>query len=225
MKENMIEMFQNSGSLSPKVILLNFLAAFVLGMVIYVSYKYSYSKLAYSARFNASLVLLTIITTLVMCVIGNNIALSLGMVGALSIIRFRTAIKDSRDTAYIFWAVAIGICCGVSDYLIAGVGTLYIFIILLIIGNAQNNVRYLLVVHASRGCSEGINSCIKQFYNGKAIFRADNSNCNHNEVIYLVSSALMKKTKNSSENISDMLYKIEGVERVSLVSQNNEMNS
>ena len=63
-----------------------------------------------------------------MNVIGNNIALSLGMVGALSIVRFRTAIKDPRDTAYIFWGIAVGICCGVSDYLVAGLGSALIFV-------------------------------------------------------------------------------------------------
>ena len=65
--------------------------------------------------------LLTVITTTVMIVIGNNIALSLGMVGALSIVRFRTAIKDSRDTVYIFWAIVVGICCGAGDYVVAAV--------------------------------------------------------------------------------------------------------
>ena len=101
-------------------VFINFAAAAVIACLIYISYKVSHSGAVYSERFNVSLVMLTLITTLVMNVIGNNIALSLGMVGALSIVRFRTAIKDPRDTAYIFWAIAVGICCGVSDYLIAG---------------------------------------------------------------------------------------------------------
>ena len=67
----------------------------------------------YSKKFNVSLVVLTVLTSMVMTVIGNNVALSLGMVGALSIVRFRTAIKDSRDTVYIFWTIIVGICCGV----------------------------------------------------------------------------------------------------------------
>lgn len=72
-------------------------------------------------------------TGTVMTVIGNNIALSLGMVGALSIVRFRTAIKDSRDTVYIFWTIIVGICCGVGDYLVAAVGSSAIFLIFLIV--------------------------------------------------------------------------------------------
>ena len=67
-----------------------------------------------------------------MTVIGNNIALSLGMVGALSIVRFRTAIKDSRDTTYIFWTIIVGICCGVGDYVVACVGSGVVFLVLLV---------------------------------------------------------------------------------------------
>ena len=85
----------NSGSLSVQEILMNFLAALVIGFVIYISYRISHTDTVYSAKFNASLWMLTVVTTLVMCVIGNNIALSLGMVGALSIVRFRTAINPA----------------------------------------------------------------------------------------------------------------------------------
>ena len=74
----------------------------LIGLVIYLSYWLSHTGTIYSKKFNVSLVTLTILTATVMAIIGNNIALSLGMVGALSIVRFRTAIKDSRDTVYIF---------------------------------------------------------------------------------------------------------------------------
>lgn len=104
MKEQLMNYFAaNTGALTLEDMVLNFLVAVVLGAVIYLSYRISHSGAAYSARFNVSLLMLTLVTTLVMNVIGNNIALSLGMVGALSIVRFRTAIKDPRDTAYIFW--------------------------------------------------------------------------------------------------------------------------
>ena len=96
-----------SGSLTMQNVILNFAAACILSLLIYLSYRVSHSGAVYSRKFNVSLVMLTLVTTLVMNVIGNNIALSLGMVGALSIVRFRTAIKDSRDTVYIFWAIAV----------------------------------------------------------------------------------------------------------------------
>ncbi|MEG0228603.1 MAG: DUF4956 domain-containing protein, partial [Lachnospiraceae bacterium] len=116
---NLIQQVQ---SLSVVEIIIQLSIASVLGFVIYLSYFLSHSGTIYSRKFNTSLVILTVLTTIVMTAIGNNVALSLGMVGALSIVRFRTAIKDSRDTVYIFWAVVVGLACGVGDYITAGVG-------------------------------------------------------------------------------------------------------
>ena len=110
MREKIYSLFTNPSDMTWQQILMNISAAAVLGMFIFVSYLISHRGTIYSKKFNASLVILTVLTGTVMTVIGNNIALSLGMVGALSIVRFRTAIKDSRDTVYIFWAIIIGIC-------------------------------------------------------------------------------------------------------------------
>ncbi|MCQ2523796.1 MAG: DUF4956 domain-containing protein [Lachnospiraceae bacterium] len=215
----------NAGALSVEKIALNFITVVILSFCIYVSYKFSYNKLAYSARFNASLVLLAIITTLIMSCIGNNVALSLGMVGALSIVRFRTAVKDARDTAYIFWAIAIGICCGVSDYEIAVVGTAFIFVVILIFGNVQDNARYLLVIRSDRKSAKDIREVVEKYYNKGAIFRTDNSNLEQDEIIYLVSSKVKKKAEKKNGSLNEKLYEIEGVIDVKLISQNNEMNA
>ena len=103
MKELLFDYFSaETSEITFQVILLNFLISTLMGLIIYVSYRFSHSGPVYSARFNVSLVMLTIVTTLVMAVIGNNVALSLGMVGALSIVRFRTAVKEPLDTAYMF---------------------------------------------------------------------------------------------------------------------------
>ena len=102
MREYLAQLIAESGTLTAQEIVLHITASVVLSAAIYVSYWFTHAGTAYSKKFNVSLVSLTILTATVMTVIGNNIALSLGMVGALSIVRFRTAIKDSRDTAYIF---------------------------------------------------------------------------------------------------------------------------
>ncbi|WP_153050392.1 DUF4956 domain-containing protein, partial [Streptococcus suis] len=98
--------------------IMHIVVAAILGGVIYVSYAYTHAGTTYSKKFNISLMTLTVLTATVMTVIGNNVALSLGMVGALSVVRFRTAVKDSRDTTYIFWTIVVGICCGVGDYIV-----------------------------------------------------------------------------------------------------------
>ena len=107
MKSALYNLLQQTGDLTLETILINLSMAAVMGLVIFVSYLYTHAGTVYSRKFNVSLVMLTVLTATVMTVIGNNLALSLGMVGALSIVRFRTAIKESRDTAYIFWTIIL----------------------------------------------------------------------------------------------------------------------
>ena len=104
MRQQILNLFTTPRDMSWEDILLNIVLAAVLGFFIFLSYAISHRGTIYSRKSNASLVILAVLTGTVMTVIGNNIALSLGMVGALSIVRFRTAIKDSRDTVYIFWS-------------------------------------------------------------------------------------------------------------------------
>ena len=139
MRTQIYNLIKDQASLSWGQILANILVAAIIGFVIFVSYFISHRGTIYSKKFNASLVILTVLTSMVMTVIGNNVALSLGMVGALSIVRFRTAVKDSRDTVYIFWTIIVGICCGVGDYAVATAGSSVVFVLLLVLGCIKNN--------------------------------------------------------------------------------------
>ena len=134
MRQQILNLFTTPRDMSWEDILLNIVLAAVLGFFIFLSYAISHRGTIYSRKFNASLVILAVLTGTVMTVIGNNIALSLGMVGALSIVRFRTAIKDSRDTVYIFWSIIVGICCGVGDYAVACIGSAVTFAVILLLG-------------------------------------------------------------------------------------------
>lgn len=144
--------------------------AALLGFAIYLSYYLTHTGTIYSKKFNVSLVALTVLTALVMTAIGNNVALSLGMVGALSIVRFRTAIKDSRDTIYIFWAVVVGLSCGVRDYVTAGLGSAIVFVVLLVLGRVKNDNRMLLVVRGARSTTDRIMSVVTNFLKEEQIF-------------------------------------------------------
>ena len=169
MKELLYESLVNTTEgMTLDEVILNFAAAAIIACLIYISYRVSHSGTVYSERFNVSLVMLTLISTLVMSVIGNNIALSLGMVGALSIVRFRTAIKDPRDTAYIFWAIAVGICCGVSDHMIAAIGSAVIFVFLLLFGFVRNNERIMLIINCSIEAEEEVEASMTALFAGKA---------------------------------------------------------
>lgn len=207
-------------------VFINFAAAAVIACLIYISYKVSHSGAVYSERFNVSLVMLTLITTLVMNVIGNNIALSLGMVGALSIVRFRTAIKDPRDTAYIFWAIAVGICCGVSDYLIAGAGSVLIFVFLILFGFVRNNERIMIIINGSREADEEIEKRMEEFFAGKAVMRVHNASLQDEavEYIYEISDKIMRKYENINGSMTKILSSVKGVTNISVVRQDDEIN-
>ena len=121
--------------------------AFIVAMIIYLTYKNTYTGVMYNPRFNVSLVMITMITTIVMVVIGSNISVSLGMVGALSIIRFRTAVKDPRDTAFIFWGVVSGLACGTQNYTIVLAGSIVICLVLFIFKKVvAGDDKYLLII-------------------------------------------------------------------------------
>lgn len=226
MKSEIYNLLYNSyGELSPKQMALNFLISFLLADVLYISYRISHGGSVYSRRFNVTLVMLTLITTLVMNVIGNNIALSLGMVGALSIVRFRTAVKDTRDTAYIFWAIAIGICCGVSDYLIAAMGTTAIFVFLVLFGFVKDNSRIILIIHMDSDNVENAANSVEAMFFQKAVIRLQTSaekgkQC---ELLYELSERTLAEAEKSGSCLS-RLSQIEGVHSVSFVKQPDEIN-
>ena len=223
-KELLYYLTNDAGSLTLQEILLSFACAVVLGAVIFVSYRFCHTGAVYSAKFNVSLWMMTLVTTLIMCVIGNNIALSLGMVGALSIVRFRTAIKDPRDTTYTFWAIAVGVCCGICDYLIAGIGSAVIFCMMVLIGNVRGNDRYLLIVRTSGTPDTRVEELMQSYYQNKARLRVKNTASQQSEYIYELSASVLNK-HGGSEEISNELYALAGVQNVNLVCQNDEITA
>ena len=224
MKETLLEFLNQSGRLSYNDIFSQILSAAVISLAIYISYKYTHEGTIYSKKFNLSLVLLTIITATVMTVIGNNVALSLGMVGALSIVRFRTAIKDSRDAIYIFWAIVIGICCGVGDYLVATIGSSIVFIILILFGKVKNENRILLVISASLSLEREIEGIVFKSFDGKAIQRVKNTTKDTVEEIFEVSRKEYEKTLLDEESIVEKIYKLGNVNYVNIVTQSDEIS-
>lgn len=224
MKEMLMNLLDQSHTLSLEEIILHMVIAAVVGGVIFISYTYTHAGTIYSKKFNVSLVLLTMLTAMVMTVISNNVALSLGMVGALSIVRFRTAIKDSRDTIYIFWAIVAGICCGAGEYLIASVGTAAVFIVLILMGRIKNDNRILLIIRGARTCEPGIESIIFEYYKAKAHLRVKNTTSQSVEFIYEISKSMMDQALKNEKSITDKLYELKELESVNVVAQNDDIN-
>jgi uncharacterized membrane protein YhiD involved in acid resistance len=122
-------------SISLRDVVFNLIVALFCGTVIALLYRYTYKGINYSSTFTVSMIMLTMITSIVIMVIGNNLARAFGMVGAMSIIRFRTAVKDAIDIMFIFFALTIGLAAGVKMYAVAIFGTMFISLIFLIISS------------------------------------------------------------------------------------------
>lgn len=121
--------------------------ALTVGLFIFLVYQKTYTGVMYSAGFGVSLIAMTLITTLVILAVTSNIILSLGMVGALSIVRFRTAVKEPLDIAYLFWAIAAGIVIGAGLLPLGVLGSLFIGLVLVVLVNRKSvDSPYLLIV-------------------------------------------------------------------------------
>lgn len=148
---NWDEVLQNlnfsSTDLSVTVIASTLLITFLLALFIFFIYRASYKGVMYSKSFNVTLIAMAMVTSSIILAITSNIILSLGMVGALSIIRFRAPIKDPIDIAYLFWAVGMGIACGAGLWMLALISTVVIGIILLVFSKISDvKTPYLLVI-------------------------------------------------------------------------------
>lgn len=223
MKDFIISNFTEQGSVDLEQLLLNAGVTLVLGMLMYAVYAWTYAGVAYSRKFNVSLVMLALVTSMVMTVISNNIALSLGMVGALSIVRFRTAIKDSRDTTFIFWSIAVGICCGVGFYLPAAIGSAVIVLFLVIFNHIREDNKYILVVRCDTAGGAEAEKVVKEYYRHPAL-RVKNTTPDASEYIYEIGSRDMNKTGGREESVMQLLYRVEGVKTVNLISQTDDMS-
>ena len=149
---------------TPLNVVIALIVALAAGVVIAVVYKKTYRGVLYSPSFTLTLILLCLVTTPVVMAIGSNVALSMGMVGALSIVRFRTAVKDPLDTAYMFWAITMGILVGSNAYVIAIVALLGISVILLAISylRLRSPNGYLLVLHYDEDAQVDIENTLKR---------------------------------------------------------------
>ena len=149
---------QTIGVSSLLTVVVSMVLALVLGCAIAWVYRRNYRGVMFSGNFTLTLIMMTLITTPVVLCIRNSIALSMGMVGALSIVRFRTAVKDPMDTAYMFWALTMGILLGAGLYVIALVVVLGIsvFVLLMTFVKVPSATSYLLVLHCDDSAMQAV---------------------------------------------------------------------
>lgn len=211
---------ENITSFSALDMALAMVLAFIVGLFIFFVYKKTYTGVMYSASFSVSLIALTLITTLVILAVTSNIILSLGMVGALSIVRFRSAIKEPLDIAFLFWSIAAGIVLGAGLLPLAILGSLFIGIILVLFVNKKSVDSPFILIISSEG-EEQEDEILRQ------IQQSVKKHCVKTKT---VSDSGMEFTfevrlKEGSTKFVGALKGIPGVKNVALVSYNGDYMS
>ncbi|MBR4467073.1 MAG: DUF4956 domain-containing protein [Clostridia bacterium] len=198
-------------------IVIGLLVALVAAVFILFIYRLTMRGIALNRSFEITLLLVTSISAMIVLTITSNLALSLGMVGALSIVRFRTAIKDASDTAFMFWAVAAGITAGAGFYLITAIGCLFIGIVAIVaVRISKNSARpYLLVVRAIPGVNVGSVEKVLADSNVRRKLSSSVQNDRYTEVIYEVA------VSSSQQKMVGVIKSIPGITSVSLVDCRN----
>lgn len=137
--------------------------ALLCAIILMVTYRLFYRGSCYSANFNVLLAMTALVTTTIILTISANLVLSLGMVGALSIVRFRAAVKDPLDVGFLFWSVAVGITCGAGLYMFSLMGTLFIALVYVVLQLLRGRARtYLLIIRTDAASAAQVSDCLKQ---------------------------------------------------------------
>ncbi len=194
--------------------------ALAVGLFIFLIYKKTLTGVMYSSGFALTLVGLSLVTTLVIMAVTSNVVLSLGMVGALSIVRFRTAIKEPIETVFLFWALAAGIVIGAGLIPLAVIGSVIIGVILLLFANRKiHNQPYLLVLNCRDEAAEQQALQALGQAAGRYLVKAKTVNAGGVELTAEV------RVKDAATGFVNRMTEIQGVENATLVSYNGEYMS
>ncbi len=193
------------------------LLAFAIGLFIFFIYKKTFSGVMYSASFGVSIMAMTLITTFIILAVTSNIILSLGMVGALSIVRFRTAVKEPLDIAFLFWAISAGIVIGAGLIPLGIIGSIFIGIILLVfINRKSNDTPYIMVLNLANDKAESDCMAMIKAKTKKSLIKAKTVSNNGIELTVEV------RLLDMSAKLLNELLAINGVNNACLVSYNGE---
>lgn len=203
---------ENVTAVSPLDMILTIILAFGIGVFIFYVYKKTYSGVMYSSSFGVTLIALTMITSQVILAVTSNVVLSLGMVGALSIVRFRTAIKEPLDIAFLFWSIAAGIILAAGMIPLAVIGV----ILMLFVNKKPHRNPYILVLTCT---DQQVEQEATQFVNAqvaKAVIKSKSVRSG------LIEINMDIRMKNDSTAFVNQLSSMEGVNSAALVSYNGE---
>lgn len=200
-------------------IFLSLAITFAIAMFIYWVYKKTYNGVLYSKNFNMTLVMTSLIVNALMIGISGNLVLSLGLVGALSIVRFRTAVKDPKDTAFIFWAISVGVINGVGFFELSIMVSLFIAVVLFVLSRQMSfNPNYMLVIKYSGNAYSNIEPVLHSEFKNFFI-RTDTQKKDFTEKVIEI-----QMKKDNHEQSLQKIRDIEGVQSCVLISSNGEFS-
>ena len=212
-KRSFIEQF--AGTISVQSILLSLGTAFLISVFILFVYKKTFTGVIYSKSFSLSILLLSLVTTLVIQTISSNITLSLGMVGALSIVRFRTAVKEPVDTGFMFWAITAGIMAGANLYIAAIIGSLIVgllFFICYSFGMKLGN-KYLVIIKYDEEVASKVEKALENIK-----FRVKSRSITKGMIEYTFEVELTDE----NQKLLDKIGSLSGVSSLNVISYQND---
>lgn len=208
---------ENISSVSILDMVIALALAFGIGVFIFLVYKKTYSGVMYSSSFGTALIALTMITTIVILAVTSNVVLSLGMVGALSIVRFRTAIKEPLDIAFLFWSIAVGIVLTAGMIPLAIIGSVIVGVILLVFVNKKTHINpYIVVIRCNDHAAE---ANAKLFLDKNTIRCTVKSNTAQKGFVELNAEV---RLKDGNTDFINALADMDGVQSAVLVSYNGD---
>lgn len=206
-----------AASFSIPDILVALLISFAIGLFIFFVYTKTFKGVMHSSAFAISLIAMNLITTLVILAVSSNLITSLGMVGALSIVRFRTVVKEPLDLVYMFWSITVGIIVGVGLIPLAVIGSIAIGLILyLFINHKTNDTPYVVVISCTNEQAESQSISLLNGHTKKHVIKAKNVSRESIELTVEV------RLKESSSQFVNSLLNIKGVSNATLVSYNGD---
>lgn len=208
-------------ALTIKDVIGRLLVALLCGVIISLFYRITYKGYSYSSTFVNSIILLTMITTIVIMVIGNNLAAAFGLVGAMSIIRFRTAIKDTMDIMFIFFSLAVGLACGVDFVSVAIIGTVvigsiyYLIVTLNLSTPRKKDFLLQLITEGQEGDNKHINKIIEKYCRKYKVVNVKGLGEDRSDMLE-ISYYIKLKDENSGQNFIKEIKSVQDIKHANL---------
>ena len=226
--DNVADLLKPSSIYLPTEIVINLILAFIFGLVISLVYKFTHKGLSYSQSFMITNVFVSVIVCMVIMIIGNNLARAFALVGALSIIRFRTVVKDTKDTAYIFWSLASGMALGTGSYFLAIAGNTIISLIAYILFKTNYGsivksefILQFRIKSGDKKISENYYKILSKYTKSQTLLSSEASD-DKNSI--KVSLDIIMKEEFNQNNLLEEISKVEGLSEVIIIAAKTDID-